>query len=954
MKNIKKNIFILLCVLGLVFSLSMTMFFVVAFSENGNSQQTSNKVSAYYVEGSQKSTVTYGGFDNIASIKETKGLIANLSPKDKLVLRGVIDLKEKNKDDILISTIVVPNTLGSADVARIRYEIVDIYNPENFITVELKPYMGSLNETGAGTAYVMANASNGQKPSAYDRSSSMFVHVNNDYGTWVKFAFHGMPENDHALSQSVFAISYDFEENFMYLYDGLFNTFVPLIDFDSIECFGENLWEGFTTGEVYFKVYCDYYEKEQARIFVTHYDDFDLSEAEIEDVNGPSIKIDYGDYSENDYPSAVVGKKYRIFPASAFDSYSGKAEVTTKVYLNYYSSNPILQTMFNKRTFEFVPNVAGIYTVEYSATDEQGNKSIKTIDVMAVNSSDIQELSLEFGDYNSSAKIGDVIVLPETQIKGEIGVAVLDIRATIGNEEIEVNNGTVFVEKIGVLKVEYILSDYSGRTCVKSIEINVEQTDKPSFIGTAIFPKYFVEGNTYKLPQVNAYNYVDGSGDILQTVVKEKKKGDSIATVIDENAYVPTVAEDKDEVEIIYEATVNGKTNSCSYKIPVIKTKENGNLKMDKYFVASSNGSVSAKTNWVQFDSTGDASFAFVNSIYATEFSLEFSMLENSQNIGNLKIRLVDYYDEENQIVFNYKNKGNSTEFSVSGSSIILPVSTKFESNTLFSFSYDNATARAKFDTKNNNYLSVTKNEKGQPFNGFSGQEYYIAIEFENVKLGEASLAFKKINSAYFSADNQDYVGPSVGLIGEYGGEMSLGDVFALPQTLAFDVLDGKVNAVVTVTDTEGNVVTALNGTRLEDFVLNKENISFKLTKFGSYKVNYITYDSYGNKGKLEFTIRVIDHIGPTIDIKGTIVENVKKGDNVYVPKASISDDRSSSSKIQKTIYVIQPNGYMQTLKSGYAGFVANEIGIYRIVYCAIDEQGNQTTKIFTVKVTEA
>ena len=954
MKISKKRILLLICIVGFVISSMFSVAFNV-FSENGDvlNQTNSKEVCAYYIEGSQKSTVSYGNFDEVESIKDINGLIANLSPKDKLVLRGVIDLREKNKNDLLISTIIVPNTLGSSDAARIRYEIVDIYNPDNYITVELKPYMGSLNITGAGTAYAMANASNGQKPSAYDRTPSMYVHVNNDYGTWTRFAFHGMPENDHKLSQSIFGISYDIEENYMYIYDGLDNNFVPLIDFDAIECFGENLWGGFTTGEVYVKVFCDYYEKEQARIFVTHYDGYDLSNATIEDVEGPNISVDYGDYSQNDYPKAVVGKKYRIYPASAFDVYSGKEDVVTKIYLNYYSSKPILQSMYNKRTLEFIPNVEGVYTIEYSSVDDKGNISIETVDIIAVDSKDVTQLSLSIGEYQSSVKIGDIIALPQTTVVGEIGLPKLDVFATLGEEQVKINDGKILVEKTGVLTIEYVLSDYSGRTYNETIEIVVNSTDKPSFIDIPVFPKYLVEGNVYALPKINAYNYVDGSGDVLQTVVKEKKKGNNVATVINENAYIPMVAEDKDEVEIIYEATVNGKTESYSHKIPVIKTHQNNNLKMEKYFIVSGAGNVEAKTDWVQFNANGDASFTFVNSIYASEFSIEFSTLESSQNIGDIKIRLTDYYDENNQIVFTYKNKGNSTEFSVSGSTITLPVSTRFESGTLFKFNYDNTTARAKFDIKNNNYLTVTKNENGQQFKGFLGQEYYISIEFEDVKNGEASLAFKKINSAYFSADTQDYVGPNIDLLGEYGGEMSLNDIYELPKALVFDILDGKVSATVTVTDTKGNVVTDKSGKKIQDRTVGEENIAFKLSQFGAYRVNYVTYDGYGNRGKMEFTVRVVDNDGPTININGTIVETAVKGDKISIPSMSVSDNKSSGSKIEKTVYLIQPNGNMQTINSSYAGFVANEVGIYRVIYCAIDEEGNQTTKTFTIKVTE-
>ncbi len=911
--------------------------------------QETGKITTYYVDGGSQSSATYGAIADVEPIAQVNGVVANLYPKDKLVMRGVIDLREKDANDLLISTIAVPTIIGTAEVGEYYYDIVDVYDPTNYITARIRPYPHNDVADRWKTSYMTAYASNGQQPAGLDRGGSR-IHINNPYGSWLNFAFHGAPEPVYDLKQSSFGISFDMETNVLYLHDGKTKEVVPVADFDSIDYFGTNTWKGFTTGEVYVRVYAGEYALESARLLVTEYNGFDLSSPAIDDTQGPTLSVDYGDYSADDYPVGVAGYKYPLFKPTAFDTYTGNAEVTTEVYLDYYTSNPVKQ-LFNKRTLEFTPITSGIYTVVYTAKDRFGNTSVKTIDIDVKKASEVAPLELELLECPETVRIGAMVAVPETEIHGAIGNTKLQITATLNDTEIAMKNGVVFVEKTGALKLTYTLSDYAGRMVEKQAVITVAATDKPTFIETPTLPKYFVEGNAYALPALSAYNYTDGSGAAIPTVVKARKAGETTANVIS-GAYVPAVDNHKDQVEIIYEATVNGNAATWSKFVPVYKTRTGDQVDMSKYF-ESENGTVTAQKKWLELEATSDASFAFVNSLYSTDLSMEMRMLNNSSNIEKLHIRLTDYYDANNEILFTYVNEKKKTQCYLNGDeSVKLPVSFLFTTDALFTFTYQNDTKKIFYDIANSNYWNVDKNLAGEEFTGFIGNEFYLTIEFENVT-GTGALALQKFYRHSFSSNVRDYIGPMVSIVGEYGGEVRIGETFVLPKALVCDMLDGKVTGTFTVFDPEGNVVTSEEGLALEDVVVDERTTTIRLTKFGAYEVRYFAVDRYNNKTSFSYIIRVIDDGLPTLEVLTNIPTTAKVGDKVYLPKWNVSDDKTAADKLVTGIYVVCPNGKIETLdREKNVGFVASEVGEYQVLYFVYDEEGNQTVKAYTVTVT--
>ena len=59
--------------------------------------QEAGKITTYYVEGGSQSSATYGAIADVEPIAQVNGVVANLYPKDKLVMRGVIDLRERTR-----------------------------------------------------------------------------------------------------------------------------------------------------------------------------------------------------------------------------------------------------------------------------------------------------------------------------------------------------------------------------------------------------------------------------------------------------------------------------------------------------------------------------------------------------------------------------------------------------------------------------------------------------------------------------------------------------------------------------------------------------------------------------------------------------------------------------------------------------------------------------------------
>ena len=163
----------------------------------------------------------------------------------------------------------------------------------------------------------------------------------------------------------------------------------------------------------------------------------------------------------------------------------------------------------------------------------------------------------------------------------------------------------------------------------------------------------------------------------------------------------------------------------------------------------------------------------------------------------------------------------------------------------------------------------------------------------------------------------------------------SLGNKVNLPKLTAFDLLDKNVTVTLTVVKPDGTLVYKGN-----------EGYTLEVTESGEYSVEYTATDSAGNIRRLVSSVYVTDIVSPVIEVNG-IAASVKVGDEITLPKATITDNDTAADKILSYVYVVKGNNRKQIVGDTYKFTAA---GVYKIRYVAYDANQNFTIVEFTVE----
>lgn len=148
----------------------------------------------------------------------------------------------------------------------------------------------------------------------------------------------------------------------------------------------------------------------------------------------------------------------------------------------------------------------------------------------------------------------------------------------------------------------------------------------------------------------------------------------------------------------------------------------------------------------------------------------------------------------------------------------------------------------------------------------------------------------------------KDVVPPTITLNGEAEVRVEINGTYEEPGFTATDDCDGDLTAAVTV---EGSI---------------------DVSKFGDYTLTYRVEDSYGNVGKAERVVHVVDMTPPVITLQGRKTEYVKVGGSYSEPgyRAEDNQDGDLTGKVKVS-------GSVDTGKTG----------TYKMTYEVTDSSGN-------------
>lgn len=366
--------------------------------------------------------------------------------------------------------------------------------------------------------------------------------------------------------------------------------------------------------------------------------------------------------------------------------------------------------------------------------------------------------------------------------------------------------------------------------------------------------------------------------------------------------------------------------------------KENGQIDFAGYFDTKG---VDIKMSQESMDfvlTKKQATVTFRKKLAADGFRMGFSGVKNN-NLSKAEFVLTDAESPEKTITVVYYNMSDSqTAVSVNkgGRSYLIDGSMNKQNDNDFRIGYDDDTRCV--DDGSELFIRVKSNMDGSGFTGFPSKTVNLTIRL----YGSVGSVFrlKELNYQRFGKKyTEDTTEPMVCVSNPIAYTVK-GAVIPLEQVFAVDVLAEKATVTVTVRNPEREIVTATDGTKLEEIVPDKQYY-IEIKDYGDYWIDYKATDGKNGTHMLSRQIRVMDVTAPKLTLGEDMEMFWKVGDTVTFPKMTYSDNRTDEENVVSWVTVKHPNGVITAEQEKVK---LMEKGVYEISFMAMDETGNIST----------
>lgn len=865
-----------------------------------------------------KDTFSFSGSRSSSEYGEHKnekglfGQIVTLYEGDTATYNKVIDLSDYSSSDVVFEWIPIASAIGAGDFDYVEFTFTDLYDANNYFKVG-GTYHHSYKET-----YFKAGATDQVLSGWY--AAGGWVHIGNEWGANAGVSFYNTPRYASKPSGDSMRLKYDNGKKTVNVGDAF------VIDLDDPKYFS-NLWQGFTTGECLMSVQCgSYISDNPAKFMFTSICGEKMTGQPVKDNDPPEIQVNLDGNEAESMPFARVNKPYPVPTTKAYDTYNGEIKVEVKVWLNY--GNTAASTV-NIDGGTFLPTRATVYTIEYTAEDYSGNKAVVTLRITA--SSDVQDVQLSLSeDQPTEYFLGQKLIPQSYKVSGGTGrydTQIIIVSPSGERTSYDKKKGFIATQK-GIYVVEYSATDFIGQTGKASYEVKVGQAGVPVFYEKAELPKYFIAGAKYTLPVPEAFDYTSGEANNAQVGIRVTDKDGT--RVLKDREYIPQVGQSGDKVKIIYFAVnAQGEGRSMEYTVPVIEVGTPEKLNTAAYFVGTASAEYRNSGERFVLVARKSGDYAeYILPVISNGFTMELKTYGAHDTIGGFTLEFTDFLDETSKITVQFIKQRTGSLLLING---VQYETDESVAGDTFSFGYREFNRRLKVG--NMNYTVGS-------FNGFASGKMYVKVTFNDVT-GEYPMEVVNINTQIFNTDI-DEIKPKISVLGEYAGIKENGSVVTVYKAVACDMFDPCVTAYVTVKDPNGNIMTATDGTRLENADIGKD-YQIVLNGFGYYRVSYYTEDWNANvERNFIYQFIVEDTVSPVIEVETKDVK-AKVGEGVLLPQAVVTDNYTSSDKILISVFVVNDKGYVERIDKQSAGYVFTPpvAGEYTVRYYAQDENGN-------------
>ncbi|MBQ7642765.1 MAG: hypothetical protein IJS67_02575, partial [Clostridia bacterium] len=530
-----------------------------------------------------KSSYYYGSHGKYA--KEKEGLVVELAQGETMYYNNIVNLSEMNGGKVF-SMFATPVSEPMADATRIYVTFTDIYDTSNYVQVLLKFAGNGSEDWSNNNTYCQARASNQSDfvgleantgASAVSVAGGRYlVSRNGTYGSPIIFTLGGYINSQYQIGDIEYGVSFDLENKIVY--SKTETSTKPISDLKSSLLY-DSVWQGFTTGEVFISISAENYNGSVLGFVLTDIGGQDLTKETVTDIPEPSIIVDYDGYDKDSLPDAIVGQRYPVARARAYDAYCGELEYSVKAYYGYDSS---FATQVDVNDGYFKPTREGYYTLEYSATNSYGLKKVVTYKVKAVTSD--KELGITIEGKARSGGVGNEVKVAEGYSLSNVnGKADVIITATnISNPSVVYTIGedlTFIPFYSGFYKIVFSYSDYIFNK-TEDYNVNVSASaGSPIIVDEPALPDRFIIGKKYRLPVISGYIFPNGTPEEKQCDIYVAD-GNSPRRKLDGNEYV---IGNYETVSVVYVISDGTKSKEKAYTIKTVNVSGANGIDTAKY-----------------------------------------------------------------------------------------------------------------------------------------------------------------------------------------------------------------------------------------------------------------------------------------------------------------------------------------------------------------------------------
>ena len=879
------------------------------------------------------------GITNVSYCQNVPGIYADLpeyvTPKTgvrfdanisgaQIYYNRVVDLNSIEGD--LITFEVYSN--DRSDVSGIAVELIDIYDQSKTVKV-------FWNEASASTVANQHVTCNGITLGCANDSTQNYGLPRVQYGTicytasfqeWYRASYTHKPFHfrfNEKTNEVIADVSVGKNANF------------TILDVDNPIHMGEsNCFEGFTTGEVYLRIT---FEKISVggSLVITTIGGNDTSAETLEKEPSNSIKILLDDKSyEKNMPVGKVGAGYPVPVADGKDLIRGEYPIYTMV------KAPDGSTV-KQQDGEFIPTVAGEYSIIYTAKDINDFRIIKTLKVSVAEEIDDLEIvpvSLPALSYRT----GIWTRLPAPQVTGGSGTISPVYSYTLNGKLVIPNSlGKYLFKETGTLKVSVNATDYLNNTVSGEYEFVV--TDVPEIVLTDPMPFGVESGDIVYLPDfyVNSYEGLSFSEKTVSV--------NGVTLAANRKCVVP----ESGKLNIVYSAvSQTGDYVIKEYSVSV--TPKRTVTDSSSLFLSNGKATVSQAENGVlleAIESDNEVSYAYPLSADNTEINVRWT---DRRNFDYIEFLLADALDPKNEIAFRLYTSSylaqNARVQDENGSfdTYKHPISSKLVETERLHVFYNNF----KKTFVNVNLVKTAQvryTTNGEIFQGFESGILTLKIRLGGIRGGAAVVVAGLGNQAFDTnvIEMGDLRPAQLAPEKEIkDGVRAVGSTLIVPKAKAVDAL--SLNATVLVS------LRAPDGT----YLLSEEECdverTFILDKCGTYTLNYILEDANWNIDRDKvYYITSVDETPPEITVSGEYENAYAVGSKITPLKTTVYDEVSETENLKTYVLVFTPKYETILLlpdNDSRNSFVVEQEGYYRIIHYVVDEAGNYNLLCFEIQ----